>query len=67
MHLTERYFIVLDSIKTMLKEPQEVSFDVFYQAYICDIQDQNVQAEVAGIKIDEITSINRLLQRLSSM
>ena len=55
---------MLDSIKTMIKELPELPFDVFYQEYICDVQDQNVQAEIATVQTDEIISLNKLIDKL---
>ena len=55
---------MLVTIKTYIQETPDVPFDVFYQRYICDIQDQNVLAEIKGINIEEILSIDKLLIKL---
>ena len=55
---------MLDTVKTYIKELPDVPFDVFYQRYICYVQDQNVQVEVKNIQTDEILSLNKLLMRL---
>lgn len=48
----------------MIKELPELPFDVFYQEHICDVQDQNVQAEIATVQTDEIISLNKLIDKL---
>ena len=56
---------MLETIKTYIGEIPDVPFDVFYQRYICDIQDQNVLAEIGSIRAGEIATINQLLTRLN--
>lgn len=55
---------MLETIKTYINELPDIPFDTFYQEYICNIQDQNVQAEINNIKADEIVSLTKLLDSL---
>lgn len=56
---------MLETVKSYIKEISNVPFDVFYQRYICDIQDQNVLAEIGSIRAGEIATISQLLTRLN--
>ena len=55
---------MLETIKTFIKETPDISFDEFYQDYICDVQDQNVRAEIDTVQTDEIITLEKLLDRL---
>ena len=56
---------MLDTVKKYIKELPDVSFDEFYQGYICDVQDQNVMAEIDSIKVGEILSLKQLITQLN--
>lgn len=58
---------MLESIKTIIEELPDVSFDEYYQMYICDVQDQNIMVEINSVKTDEIISLNSLLSKLNAI
>ena len=39
-------------------------FDEFYQRYIFDVQDQNIEAEVHSLNTTDILTIDRLIDKL---
>ena len=55
---------MLSTIKQYITELPEVEFFDFYQNYIFDVQDQNLQAEVSSIKTDDIISLDKFIDRL---
>ena len=55
---------MLETVKTYIAELPDTPFEVFYQEYICDVQDQNIQMEINSIQTDEILSVNKLLDKL---
>ena len=56
---------MLETVKKYINEIPDVPFDEFYQGYICDVQDQNVLAEIHNIKVDEIVTLNQLISKLN--
>lgn len=57
---------MLESIKQIIAELPDLSFWEYYQDYICEVQDQNIRAEIENLKTDEITSITKLIARLNA-
>jgi len=55
---------MLETVKTYIRELPDIPFNVFYQNYICEVQDQNILVEIQSIKTDEITSLEKLLALL---
>lgn len=55
---------MLDTIKGYIKELPEQDFDDYYQNYIFRVQDQNLLAEVGGIKTSDIMSLDKLISKL---
>lgn len=55
---------MLNTIKAYIVELPEYNFDLYYQKYIFDIQDQNIFAEVNSIKTNDILSLDRLIAKL---
>ena len=55
---------MLDTIKSYIKDTPNIPFEEFYQRYIFNVQDNNIAAEIASIKTDDILSLDRLIARL---
>jgi len=55
---------MLDTVKSIIEELPDMPFDEYYQRYIFDVQDQNIQAEVSSVKPEDVMSVNRLIDRL---
>lgn len=55
---------MLDTIKTYIKETPNIPFEEYYQRYIFNVQDMNINAEVASVKPDDIISLDRLIAKL---
>ena len=55
---------MLNTIKVYITELPEYNFDLYYQKYIFDIQDQNILAEVNSVKSNDIISLDRLIAKL---
>ena len=55
---------MLSTIKSYISNLPEIEFFDFYQKYIFDVQDQNLQAEVNSIKSDDIISLDKFIDRL---
>lgn len=55
---------MLSTIKVYIENLPETEFFDFYQKYIFDVQDQNLQAEVNSIKSDDIISLDKFIDRL---
>lgn len=56
---------MLDTVCSYISESPDTPFAEYYQRYIFSVQDQNISAEVASIKTDDILSLDRLVARLS--
>ena len=54
---------MLETIKTYIETPN-IPFDEYYQRYIFEVQDTNIEAEVGSIKTDDILSLDRLVAKL---
>jgi hypothetical protein len=55
---------MLNTIKAYITELSEYNFDLYYQKYIFDIQDQNIFTEVNSIKTNDILSLDRFIAKL---
>ena len=55
---------MLETIKSYMHDLPEDSFDEFYQKYIFDVQDQNIETEVGSVKTSDILSLDKLIARL---
>ena len=55
---------MLDTIKSYISEVPNIPFEEYYQRYIFQVQDMNIEAEVSGIKTDDILSLDRLIAKL---
>lgn len=55
---------MLETIKTYIKELPDEDFDEFYQNYIFEVQDQNIELEVSSIKTADILSLDKLIAKL---
>ena len=55
---------MLNTIKAYITELPEYNFDLYYQNYIFDVQDQNIFTEVNSIKTNDILSLDRLIAKL---
>ena len=55
---------MLSTVKQYIAELPSISFYEYYQRYIFNVQDQNISAEVASIKTDDILSLEKLVERL---
>lgn len=55
---------MLGTIKSYIQDLPEDSFDEFYQKYIFDVQDQNIETEVGSVKTSDILSLDKLIARL---
>lgn len=55
---------MLSTIKSYIENLPETDFFDFYQKYIFDVQDYNLQAEVNSIKSDDIISLDKFIDRL---
>lgn len=58
---------MLESVKQYIAELPDIPFWDYYQEYICEVQDQNIRVEIAGLKTEEIISVNRLIARLNAI
>ena len=58
---------MLETVKQYIKDIPDIDFDIFYQDYICEVQDQNVWAEIKNIKTEEIITLQRLLDQLNQI
>jgi len=52
---------MLETVKTYIRDLPDIPFSIYYQNYICDVQDRNIVLEVNSIKTDEILTIERLI------
>ena len=57
---------MLETVKNYIAELPDTSFDSFYQAYICRVQDQNIYSELASLRTDDIVTIDKLITRLNN-
>ena len=55
---------MLETIKAYIKELPDENFDEFYQKYIFEVQDQNIELEVSSIKTADILSLDKLIAKL---
>lgn len=55
---------MLHTIKTYIKETPDIPFDEYYQRYIFNVQDMNIDSEIASIKTNDIISLDRLIAKL---
>lgn len=55
---------MLNTIKTYIKETPDIPFDEYYQRYIFNVQDMNIDSEIASIKTNDIISLDRLIAKL---
>ena len=56
---------MLETVKQHIREVPDISFSDYYQNYICEVQDQNIVAEISSVKTADITSLNKLIARLN--
>ena len=52
---------MLETVKTYIWELPDTPFSIYYQNYICDVQDQNILLEVSSIKTEEVLTLERLM------
>ena len=57
---------MLDTVKGYIASTKDIPFAEYYMNYICAVQDQNILAEIKGIKTEEITSLGKLMSLLKS-
>lgn len=57
---------MLETVKAYIKDLPDIPFNDYYQDYICRVQDQNVIAEINDAKLDDIISLQKLIDRLDS-
>lgn len=55
---------MLETIKSYINEAPDIPFDEYYQRYIFNVQDMNIDSEIASIKVDDILSLDRLIAKL---
>ena len=55
---------MLNTIKAYITELPEYNFDLYYQKYIFNVQDQNIIAEVNSVKTNDIISLDRFIAKL---
>lgn len=55
---------MLETIKSYINDAPNIPFEEFYQRYIFRVQDMNIESEVAGVKTDDILSLDKLITRL---
>ena len=58
---------MLETIKSYIRDTEDIPFGEFYQDYICRVQDQNVAAEMNGVKTDDIVSVKKLIEKLKGV
>ena len=56
---------MLETVKQHIREVPDTPFAVYYQNYICEVQDQNIVSEISSVKTADITSLNKLIARLN--
>ena len=55
---------MLNTVKSIIEELPDMPFDEYYQRYIFDVQDQNIEAEVSSLNTTDILTIDRLIDKL---
>lgn len=55
---------MLETIKSYIKDLPDTSFENYYQNYIFEVQDYNIEKEIRSIKTPDILSLDRLIARL---
>ena len=55
---------MLGTIKAYIEDLPEDTFEDFYQKYIFEVQDQNIEAEVGSVKTTDILSLGKVIARL---
>ena len=55
---------MLSTVKTYIQELPDIPFEDYYQNYIFDVQDRNIEMEVYSIKTNDILSLDRLIAKL---
>lgn len=55
---------MLDTVKSIIEELPDMPFDEYYQRYIFDVQDQNIETEVSSLNTTDILTIDRLIDKL---
>ena len=55
---------MLEAVKRYIEEQPDIPFDIYYQGYICDVQDQNIVSEINGLNIGEMMSVSDILNKL---
>lgn len=55
---------MLNTVKSIIEELPDIPFDEYYQRYIFDVQDQNIEAEVSSLNTTDILTIDKLIDKL---
>lgn len=55
---------MLETVKAMISELPDKPFGMFYQEYICDVQDYSMGMEVKSISNADILAVTQLLNKL---
>jgi len=56
--------MMLDTVKKYITELPDISFEDYYQNYIFDVQDYNIEMEVNSVKTSDILSLDKLIAKL---
>ena len=55
---------MLETVKSYINDSSDISFEDYYQNYIFEVQDRNIEAEVRSVKPNDILSLDKLIARL---
>ena len=55
---------MLETVKSYIDDSSDTSFEDYYQNYIFEVQDMNIEAEVKSVKPNDILSLDKLIARL---
>lgn len=55
---------MLDTIKVYIKASPDIAFEDYYQNYIFEVQDQNINKEISGVKPNDILALDKLIAKL---
>ena len=55
---------MLETIKSYINGIPDIPFEDYYQNYICEVQDRNIESEIEFVQSDDILTMSALLTRL---
>ena len=55
---------MLETIKSYITSSSDVTFEEYYQQYIFDVQDQNIDKEIGAVRPNDILALDKLIAKL---